>query len=366
MAFQLISLGVHPFGEDRDNPTPWTGAVQLHSGFVAGGAEAWLRVFGPNGVLVTCRVAATATAVAGQAGPELTPELETFSGAFTLQAGDAMVTFRGPNHPDNQFLDASEPYTWNLGTQYNDITEWFNPAGAAEVFVSIWDGAPLVVEGDAQPAGYSLDVPPATGSLPLVVEGDAQPAGYSLDVPPATGSLPLVVEGDAQPAGYSLDVPPATGSLPLVVEGDAQPAGYSLDVPPATGSSRRSGDAQPAGYSLDVPPATGSSRRSGDAQPAGYSLDVPPAAGGISGTAEHLELATLRSLSGDGPIYAFEFTHPDMPDPVRIVSDGVDHVIEGDVYQAIAVSVSPPRSRAKGRSAGASSRLTTWAGPSQT
>ena len=92
---------------------PWEGAVRLDRSMIAGGVEAYLRHLSQSGGNVRMRLAATADGEPSDAGPEFTEALETADVAFRFAAsGGTSITLKGPNHPDNRFSDASEPYFW--------------------------------------------------------------------------------------------------------------------------------------------------------------------------------------------------------------------------------------------------------------
>ena len=295
MATQTFSLGSQPFGDDIDNLTPWTSAVQLDSAFVAGGAEGWLRIFGPSGITWTVRVAPTPDGVAGIAGPELTDELEVYEEAFTLVAGDATFVARGPNHPDNLFADVSEPYTYNLGTSFDAFPTWFQTAGAAEVFLTIADGL-TVIDGDAQAIAWAVAVPGATGEV--LPTGDAQAIAWAVAVPGATGEV--LPTGDAQAIAWAVAVPGATGVALEPVDGDAQALAWAVAVPGATGEVLPTGDAQAIAWAVAVPGATGVALEpvDGDAQALAWAVAVPGATGEVLPTGDAAALAWAVAVPG--------------------------------------------------------------------
>ena len=141
-------------------------------------------------------------------------------------------------------------------------------------------------------------------------------------------------------------MPAATGEARRT-EGDAQPAALAFTVPAATGEARRTeGDAQPAALAFTVPAATGEARRTeGDAQPAAFAFEAAAATGGRAATPALSEKVGLRSLSGSEPTWAIEVSHPSLATPVRLVSDGLDHIIAGDTYTALRFRAVPPQSR---------------------
>ena len=291
---QLVPLGSRPFGSDVDALTPWTGSVLLDSVYLAAGAEGWLRIFGPSGIVWTVQVASAADGDAGIAGPALTSELLLYATAFTLTAGDAVFVARGPNHPDNLFSDPSEPYTYNLGEAFNDFPTWFAAAGAADVVLTISDGQIHEVVGDALPVAWSVAVPGATGVLtPL---GDALPVAWSVAVPGATGVLTPISTGDALPVAWTVAVPGATGVLtPL---GDALPVAWSVAVPGATGVLTPLGDALPVAWTVAVPGATGVLTPLGDALPVAWTVAVPGASGVFRPIGDALPVAWTVAVPG--------------------------------------------------------------------
>ncbi len=59
-------------------------------------------------------------------------------------------------------------------------------------------------------------------------------------------------------------------------------------------------------------------------------------------TADYAQ-AQARSLAGTAPRYALEITHPDIDEPVRVVGDNAEHMIEGNRYLALAFRAQPPQ-----------------------
>ena len=90
----------------------WSGAALLDPELVAGGGAAYLRFIQRIGNSIQVRLAATASGAPDDAGPEFTEAFETAEGAFTFAAGGDSVILKGPGHPGNSFIDASEPYFW--------------------------------------------------------------------------------------------------------------------------------------------------------------------------------------------------------------------------------------------------------------
>ena len=111
MPVQVIPLGVRPLSLTAN----WTGAVRLDAGLVAGGGEAWLREVGTNGVTLTLRLAASATADPLSPGPALAAALAGHETALAFaEAGGTPVAVPGPSWSGNLFSDSTEPYLpWN-------------------------------------------------------------------------------------------------------------------------------------------------------------------------------------------------------------------------------------------------------------
>ena len=151
MTTQSTNLGPNPFSFTE----PWEGAVLLDAALVEGGETAYLRYFEYTGVLITMRLASSAIADPEEAGPKFTAEVENGESSFAVsEAGGSSFTFRGPNNPDNQFSDPSEPYTYNLGVLGDDFTDWLNNLSNGDVTFTIDDGDPLVLADFVTPVGH--------------------------------------------------------------------------------------------------------------------------------------------------------------------------------------------------------------------
>lgn len=52
--------------------------------------------------------------------------------------------------------------------------------------------------------------------------------------------------------------------------------------------------------------------------------------------------------SGTAPIYLLEITHPDLPQPVRVVRDNQDVASNGNTFTALAFDIQPPDDKEQG------------------
>ena len=81
--------------------------------------------------------------------------------------------------------------------------------------------------------------------------------------------------------------------------------------------------------------------------PAGFALDAR------LGTSETRERAAARGLAGETDVWALEITHPALDEPIRVVADGTDdlvnylapYTIEGEDYRCVAFRAAPPQQR---------------------
>ena len=246
MTTQIIALSARPTTSSTSDGRRGTSSPsEIESGLVAGGAAAYLRHFEirPGFGYVLLRLAATPAGDASAAGPELTSQMET-SGSLTLTAGAHTLTLPGPGAPGNAFVDADEPYFYDVPDADQALMQaWFDAysaldaAARADASLTLWDGTvdpPVTTDPDLLPTfgsaviadqAYVRGVGIAPLALPEASGGDP-PLGYSL------APLPAGLEFD--PAARTLSgAPAAVGAAPLtytVTDDDGDTATLEFDI----------------------------------------------------------------------------------------------------------------------------------------
>ena len=107
----------------------FTGAILIEPDLIVGRATAYLRQLDwASGTGVSLLLASTATGQPHTAGPEFIHDVEDYSLAFTFaDSGGGSVVIGGPNDPDSNTLDPTEPYYW-LPSNNNEWLTWYNNA----------------------------------------------------------------------------------------------------------------------------------------------------------------------------------------------------------------------------------------------
>ena len=91
----------------------WTGAIQVNSTLIDGGATAYLRTIQLVSNSIILRLASSSTDDPTATGPMFTNEVELFNSALTFTSSDnSNVILKGPGHLSNTFSDPTEPYFW--------------------------------------------------------------------------------------------------------------------------------------------------------------------------------------------------------------------------------------------------------------
>lgn len=156
MPSQTISLGTQPFGPSSNSD--WTGAVLLDPALVQGGGPAYLRLITLliGGAALRVQLSATETGAPADTGPQFHPDLVVADAAFTFsEAGGTSITLKGPGHPDNEVVDASEPYAWQPDN-WIAWQQWATHLSAGEVTLRITRPALAVLPTAADvPSGHT-------------------------------------------------------------------------------------------------------------------------------------------------------------------------------------------------------------------
>ena len=119
-------------------------ATLIDPTLVDGGAVAYARVLNRVGTSIQFQLAATIDGDAFPSGPAMNDAWLVYASAMILEsAGVTALTLKGPNHPDNSFRDASEPYFWTPDNSA-DMVAFFAAALGSEVTVTITDSAAVV------------------------------------------------------------------------------------------------------------------------------------------------------------------------------------------------------------------------------
>ena len=202
MTRQVIALGVRPFSLTAN----WTGAVRLDPALVAGGGEAWLRELGTDGVTITLRLAASATAEPGDAGPHLSAALAAYETALSFAEGDgAPVTLPGPTWADNLFSDSTEPYLWNPGDPRDAFATWVGRLGDGAVTLTLDDGV------EPRPAALGLALALGQPARPPLTLDRFDRSGLAFD------ALALI---EAGADGSTIFASPPRGTVGALLDGE--------------------------------------------------------------------------------------------------------------------------------------------------
>ena len=345
MTSQTIALGAPDILSESG--VTWSGlAARLESGLAAGGATAYLRHFEllPGFGYVLLRLAATAAGDATAAGPELTSQMET-SGSLTLAAGALTLTLPGPGAPGNAYVDADEPYYYDVPDADQALMQaWFyayralDAAARAGATLTLWDG-----EVDPPDTTVLPDLEPTFGAAAIDDQAYTRGAAIAPLVLPeaAGGDPPLVYSLAPLPAGLAFDpashtlsgAPEAAGTATLtytVTDADGDEATLEFDIVVAVPDllpSFGAGDVADQAYvrgvgiaPLVLPEAAGGNAPlaySLEPLPAGLEFD--PAARTLSGAPAAVGAATLAytvtDADGDTATLEFDIVVAADPDP---------------------------------------------------
>ena len=277
--------------------SPWLGAVLIPPDFVEGGGAAYLREITTVGTSIRISISVAATGSYSTFGPELVQAWLNYENAivFTDDDGDSL-TLKGPNHPDNSFRDPSEPYFWTP----DNNTEWRNYWNAAHdnLIVTLNREAPTSA-GDASLIELSITLAEAEGEALDPVYGSANAIDFALSLSEADGSIGI--SGHAEPLGFSFALSEPT--VMVAVNGDASAIAFSFVLSEADGSEH------------------------------------------VPAEADERERLAFMGLGGDTPLYALVIMHPDITDDVYLVTDTVDHQIDGNTHIAVAFQAHEPQSK---------------------
>ena len=183
--------------------TNWNVVLRLNPRLIAGGGEAWLRIFRIQAQLAYVRISlsATETGEPSAAGPQFTDLFET-DGTITLTAAGETLVLHGPAHPDNPFLDSSEPYFYIVQNQ-SEMVAWNTELIAAsdrETIVTFDDGVAVPYIAASMSAGT-----PTLSAAFGVVEPEIRPIAASMSAGAPTLSAAFgVVEPEIRPIGASM------------------------------------------------------------------------------------------------------------------------------------------------------------------
>ena len=236
---------IDPFADDN------APAILIDPVLVEGGATAYLVALNRAGQSVQFYTAATSDGDGSDTGPQMTAAWEAYAEAITLDnndTGDSLV-LRGPGHPDNTFVDPTEPYFW---TPANTVATFWAAAIGASVTVTLDDGVPIVqaFTGNANPLTLEATLAEATGSTLALVFGNARALEATLALAEVSGqTTPPGNTANAEPLDAALRLAEATGQTEAPdFQGDAQPIEWSGSLSQAEGSTVPpdfTGDAQP-------------------------------------------------------------------------------------------------------------------------
>ena len=179
MASQTLSLGT------LASNASWTGAILVDPGFVVGGVPAYLRVVNRVGSSIQVRLAANTTDEPNLTGPEFIPELETAVAAFTFSddEGNSLV-LKGPDNPDNAFVDPTEPYFWTPDNSAEMVAYWSGVRTNMELVLDDGVDPPATdhdVDAGAVAFAFTIPQPTVTTSAQRLVLSDSDDTGLDVD-----------------------------------------------------------------------------------------------------------------------------------------------------------------------------------------
>ena len=198
----------------------WEGAVLIDPALVVGGVTAYLRFLSVVGSSPQLRISATTTGDPTDPGPELTEALETYETAITLsRPGADNLVLKGPNHPDNSFSDATEPYFWTPDN-FSAVSAWWTAAieSGEDITFRFDDGVSLIeaseLEGsfDATPATFTSVAEAATLPNAVAPTVTIAPIGFIYADDPVTLQA-SVVGGTYDSLSYAWEIVSGAGSL---------------------------------------------------------------------------------------------------------------------------------------------------------
>lgn len=289
----------------------WRGAAPIDRGLIAGDATAYLRHIRRIGNGIQVQLAAAAAGTPYDTGPEFTEALETADRAFTFAAGGSTLVLKGPNHADlaghrTAIPDPSEPYYW-IPDNAADMAAWFG-AAHGDFTLTLDDG---------------IDAPHVRG---IASAGAPETAGRIVRIVPAIRAVRgMAAAGASEAAGGIVRIVPAVHTVRGgAAAGPAAVAGRVSRLPlrPVRGIAS-SGPAEVGGRVQLRVPLSATFRI-----PASMALALraPPGphAAGLRWR------RTVRSLVAErGLLAAAAISHPNAPEPIRIVSASRERVLGG-------------------------------------
>lgn len=216
-----------------------------------------------------------------------------------------------------------------------------NPRPDGPLIAELDIGRPVVeVEAIARPLGLELSL----GRAIAEVEGIAQALEIEVDVSRAIADVeaiprPLPVEltiarfraiTDAwprEPLTIALDMNRAAGET----DADGRPLPVALDMNRAAGET--DADARPLSVGLVLPRSIRIVEDAFPAEPMRVALTMGRARVIVPQPEPRVRsYFDSRNIAGDDPVYALEITHPDLDDPIRVVADTIEHMVDGARY----------------------------------
>ena len=278
---------------------------------------------------------------------------EPLDGELGLGADESLISgIRRRTATILQLNDNDSPVTFDISDYFdtggdgNDLTIYLQTTTGGEV------SFPVAGNVDTRNAGQVRFNLPADGQTLLDNLADGERWIFKL-ARPEPPPEPVVLSG--QSLGLELDIARANISVvsvgAVVLQG--QPLGLDLDISRANIVAAEAGVVVLSGQALDL--GLEVSRANVvvttvdevllQGQPLGLELDVSRARLRFGSDPDDAAFAAAASLQGAAPIYALEITHPDVPDPVRMVADTIEHTIEGNVYPILGFRTTPPQDK---------------------
>ena len=287
-------LGASLSGDD------WVGSIALPAWLSADGTVKYLRYFFSD-YGVELDISETADGTISTQG-DLSDAWEVYAEAITINGDGTEIVLKGPRHPDNILVDATEPYFWI--TDNVDAVDTFLTSGdLASLTVTFRDGSVAPIESQIQ-SGVSSGVLSAagrvrvTGPPPTRIQGSVESG-----VPSVTSQVRVTAPSPTRiRSAVESGVPVITGRVRLTTP----------DPLVAPSFADTTGDAQnwtvgTAITSIPIPRATGTpdpvySLITGGPTGINVSLPTTGADGSITGTPTEVGSATIwvRAVNSEG------------------------------------------------------------------
>lgn len=380
-----------------------TPGLLIPAELVAGGGVAYLRyVYLRGDGLINLRTYTDGTthwSLSLLAGPDLTQKAEQYAELLTIEAGDIKIVLPGPDAPNAVSpRDSTEPYAWRVtGAKNTELTNFrtayrnLSQAQRNATRVTLRDASlALRISGRLEIGSIGssqVDVENRTaisGRLPITgigssevevtnrtaISGRLEIAGVGASGVAVTQPTRISGRLNIGSIGSSrVDVQTFSSVVRMAGRLEVEGIGLSGVIVSNPDNVRLSGQLPITGIGssgLGVNQPTRIAGRlmiQGIGEFTGIVVDQPDevrlssrlAIGSVGssivsvfvdrGNPEHRQRVDARALSGIGQVFALEAFHEDLPEPIRIVADNAEHIVEGNRYQICGFRADPPQSK---------------------